>query len=72
MWTGDYHEFLAWDPENEVEVACSLMFVFWTREMELTKLFVGWEVISKEGECSTRLREADFSQVLPSCHLEPD
>ena len=72
MWTGDYHEFLAWDPEKEVEVTCSLMFVFLTREMKLTKLFVGWEVISKEGECSTRLREADFSQVLPSCHLEPD
>ena len=72
MRTGNYHELLAYDPENEVEVlTCSLIFVFLTREMKLTTLFAGWEVISKEGECSTRLREADFSQVLPSCHLEP-
>ena len=66
MWTVDYHELLAWDPENEVEVTYSLMFVFLTREMKLTTLFVGWKVIAKEGECSTRLREADFSQVLLS------
>ena len=66
MWTGDYHELLAWDPENEVEVTYSLMFVFLTRDMKLSTLFVGWEVISKEGESSTCLREADFSQVLPS------
>ena len=71
MWTGDYHELLAWDPENEVEVTYSLLF-FLTRDMKLSTLFVGWEVISKEGECSTRLREADFSQVLSSWHLEPD
>ena len=66
MLTGDYHELLAWDPENEVEVIYSFMFVFLTREMKFTTLFAGWEVIPKEGECSTRLREADFSQVLPS------
>ena len=66
MLTGDYHELLAWDPENEVEVTCSLMFVFLTCEMKLTTLFVGRKVISKEGECSTRRREADFSRVLPS------
>ena len=65
MWTGDYHELLAWDPENKVEVTYSLLF-FLIRDMKLSTLFVGWEVISKEGECSTRLREADFSQVLSS------
>ena len=57
---------LAWDPENEVEVTYSLMFAFLTRDMKLGTLFVGWEVISKEGEGSTRLREADFAQVLLS------
>ena len=67
MWTGNYHELLAYDPENEVEVlTCSLIFVFLTRDMKLTTLFEGWEVISEEGECSNRRREADFSRVLPS------
>ena len=73
MRTGNYHELLAYDPENEVEVlTCSLIFVFLTREMKLTTLFVGWEVISEEGACSTRRREDDFFRVSPSSHFEPD